>query len=185
MAELILQAIRRFTYVTAHYPTLPSLYLCHRSFSNPSVASPTSQLILQPFFRFSYVTEFSLTEPGEPPVIQPSICLDDWGKPRKKTQSGWSAPGFEPGTSRMRVSCVTMEPPRSVSVIFFRRIMHKISPVVNLAERHETLLANKWLAVCNSQLLLIFKKAVPIHLLIIHCFISLQYSENINDCIIL
>ena len=29
-------------------------------------------------------------------------------------QSGWSAPGFEPGTSRMRVSCVTTEPPRSV-----------------------------------------------------------------------
>ena len=33
--------------------------------------------------------------------IQPSICLDDWGKPRKKPQSGWSAPGFEPGTSRI------------------------------------------------------------------------------------
>ena len=32
----------------------------------------------------------------------------------KKPQSGWSAPGFEPGTSRMRVSCVTTEPPRSV-----------------------------------------------------------------------
>ena len=46
---LILQAYRRFTYVTAHSPTLPSLYLRHSSFSNPSVASPTSQLILQPF----------------------------------------------------------------------------------------------------------------------------------------
>ena len=45
--------------------------------------------------------------------IQTSICLDDRGKPRKP-QSGWSAPGFESGTSRMRVSCVTMEPPRSV-----------------------------------------------------------------------
>ena len=32
-----------FTYVTAHSPTLPSLYLCHSSFSNPSFASPTSQ----------------------------------------------------------------------------------------------------------------------------------------------
>ena len=32
----------------------------------------------------------------------------------KKPQSGWSAPGFEPGTSRMRVSSVTTEPPRSV-----------------------------------------------------------------------
>ena len=38
------------------------------SFSNPSVASPTSQLILQPFFRFSYVTSSSLNSPGEPPM---------------------------------------------------------------------------------------------------------------------
>ena len=53
---LILQAYRHFTYVTAYSPTLPSLYLRHSSFSNPSVASSTSQLILQPFFRFSYVT---------------------------------------------------------------------------------------------------------------------------------
>ena len=45
---------RHFTYVTAHTPTLPPLYLRHSSFSNPSVALPTSQLILQPFFRFSY-----------------------------------------------------------------------------------------------------------------------------------
>ena len=65
---LILQAFHHFTYVTAHSPTLPSLYLHHNSFSNPSVASPTSQIILQPFFRFSYVTGFSLTSPGEPPM---------------------------------------------------------------------------------------------------------------------
>ena len=31
-----------------------------------------------------------------------------------KPQPGWPATGFEPGTSRMQVSCVTMEPPRSV-----------------------------------------------------------------------
>ena len=37
-------------------------------------------------------------------------------KTTKKPQSGWSAPGFEPGTSRMRVSCVTTEPPRSVFI---------------------------------------------------------------------
>ena len=47
---------------------ITSLYLHHRSFCSPSVASPTSQLILQPFFRFSYVTGFSLTSPGEPPM---------------------------------------------------------------------------------------------------------------------
>ena len=82
---LILQAFRHFTYVTAHSdspsfpslrlltahsPTLPSLYPRHNSFSNPSVASRTSQLILQPFFRFFYVTGFSLTSPGEPPMLQ-------------------------------------------------------------------------------------------------------------------
>ena len=37
--------------------------------SNLSVASPTSQLILQPFFRFSYVTGSSLMSPGEPPMF--------------------------------------------------------------------------------------------------------------------
>ena len=58
--ELILQASRRFTYVTAHSPTLLSLYLRHSSFTNPSVALPTSQLILQPFFRLSYVRGFHL-----------------------------------------------------------------------------------------------------------------------------
>ena len=36
-----------FTYVTAHSPTLLSLHLRHSSFSNPSSASLTSQLILK------------------------------------------------------------------------------------------------------------------------------------------
>ena len=65
----ILQAFHHFTYVTAHSPTVPLLYLCHNSFSNPSVASPTSQLILQPFFCFSYITGSSLTSPGEVPMV--------------------------------------------------------------------------------------------------------------------
>ena len=72
----------------AHSPTFPSLHLCHNSFSNPSVALPTSQLIpqpfrcftyvnliLKPFFRFSYVTGSSLTSPGEPPMIASTSCL--------------------------------------------------------------------------------------------------------------
>ena len=71
---LILQAFRRLTYVTVHSPTFPTLYLCHSSFSNPSVASRTSQLILQLFFRFSYVTGSSLMSPGEPPTLK-SRCL--------------------------------------------------------------------------------------------------------------
>ena len=60
IAELILQTFRHFIYVTAHSPTFLSLYLRHSSFSNPYVASPTSQFILQLFFRFSYVTGSSL-----------------------------------------------------------------------------------------------------------------------------
>ena len=68
---LILQPFHHFTYVTTHSPILPSLYLRHSSFSNPSVASPTSEFILQPFFRFSYVTSSSLNSPDEPPMILP------------------------------------------------------------------------------------------------------------------
>ena len=45
----------------AHSPTFPSLHLRHSSFSNPSVALPTSQLILQPFRYFTYVTDHSPT----------------------------------------------------------------------------------------------------------------------------
>ena len=56
------------THSRAHSPTFPSLHLRNSSFSNPSVALPTSQLILQSLFRFSYVTGSSLTLPGEPPM---------------------------------------------------------------------------------------------------------------------
>ena len=85
---------RHFTYVTdtsslssARSPTFPSLhlhhnssilpllYLCHISFSNPSVASCRSQFILQPFFRFSYVTSSSLNSPGEPPMQVNKNCI--------------------------------------------------------------------------------------------------------------
>ena len=39
------QPFRRFTYITAHSPTLPLLHLCHSSLSNPSFASPVSQAL--------------------------------------------------------------------------------------------------------------------------------------------
>ena len=104
--ELILKPFRRFTYVTAHSPTLALLHLhqssssnlslasrmlqalhlrhlasrpwCKKgwgtrgpvsdiyelsSFSNLFVTSPTSQLILQPFRRFTYATAHSPTRP--------------------------------------------------------------------------------------------------------------------------
>ena len=72
MSKLILQPFRRFTYVTAHSPTFPSLHhvtahsptfpslhIRHSSFSIPSVALTTSQLILEPFRHFTYVTAHS------------------------------------------------------------------------------------------------------------------------------
>ena len=64
----ILIPFPHFTFVKTHSQTLPSLYLRHRSFFNSSVAPPTSQFILQPFFRFSCVTSSSLISPGEPPM---------------------------------------------------------------------------------------------------------------------
>ena len=42
-------------------PRFPSLHLLHSSFSNPSLALPTSQLILQPFRCFTYITAHSAT----------------------------------------------------------------------------------------------------------------------------
>ena len=42
--------------VKAHSPTLPLLHLRHSPFPSPPVASPTSQLLLQPFRCFTYVT---------------------------------------------------------------------------------------------------------------------------------
>ena len=42
---LIKRPFHRFTYVTVHYPILPSFHLRHSSFYNPSVASTTSQAL--------------------------------------------------------------------------------------------------------------------------------------------
>ena len=54
----------RFTYITTHFPTLLLLYVHHSSFSNPSVTSPMSLLILQPFGHFTYITGHSPTLPS-------------------------------------------------------------------------------------------------------------------------
>ena len=46
---------------SAHSPNFPSLQLRHSSLSNPSIALPTSQFILEPFRCFIYVTAHSPT----------------------------------------------------------------------------------------------------------------------------
>ena len=51
----------RYSHSRAHSPAFPSLHLRHNSFSNPSVALPTSQLIFQPLRCFTYVTVHSPT----------------------------------------------------------------------------------------------------------------------------
>ena len=69
--QLILQPFRHFIYVTAHSPTILSLYLRHNSFSNPSFACPTSQALhliqlcfTSSLLHFTYVTTHSPTLPS-------------------------------------------------------------------------------------------------------------------------
>ena len=50
--------------------------------------------------------------------ITNSLLIFRLRKPLKH-QPGWPATGFEPGTSRMRVSCVTTEPLRSVNILYY------------------------------------------------------------------
>ena len=114
-AELILRSFHHFTYVTAHSPTLPSLYLRHSAFSNPSVASPTSQLILKPFFRFSYITGSSLTSSGEPPMLLLPLCLSHvWRRyyPRSGVSflDTWSGfpPSAAPALLHSKFCCLLM-----------------------------------------------------------------------------
>ena len=52
-----------YSHSRGHSPNFPSLHLRHNLFSNTSVALPTSQLILQPLRRFTYVTAHSPTLP--------------------------------------------------------------------------------------------------------------------------
>ena len=67
-APLILQASLCFTCVTAHSATLPLLYLRHSSFSNPSVALPTSTAHSPTLLSLLLRQRFSLTSSGEPPM---------------------------------------------------------------------------------------------------------------------
>ena len=55
-----------------HSSTLTSLHLRHSSFSNPSAALPTSQLILQPFRCFTYIIG---TSPTSQLILQPYCCF--------------------------------------------------------------------------------------------------------------
>ena len=87
MSQLIIQPFPRFTYITAHSPTLPLLHLRHSSFSNPSFASPTSQVHLihmtsahSPTFpslhlRLNSFYNPSLALPTSQHILQPFRCF--------------------------------------------------------------------------------------------------------------
>ena len=77
------------------------------SFSNPSVASPTSQLIIQPFHRFTYVTAHSPTLPllhlrhssfSNPYVASPTsqLILQSFFRFSYLTGSSFTSPGEPP-----------------------------------------------------------------------------------------
>ena len=67
------------SYSRALSPNFPSLHLRHNSFSNPSVSLPTSQLILQSFLCFTYVTAHKYNpfvgSPMSQLILQPFCCF--------------------------------------------------------------------------------------------------------------
>ena len=92
---------------SAHFPTFLSLHPRYNSFSNPSVALPTSQLILQSFRRFTYVTTHSPTLPSlylrhssfsNPSVASPTsqFILQPFFRFSYLTSSSLNSPGEPP-----------------------------------------------------------------------------------------
>ena len=90
---------------SAHSPIFLSLHLHHSSFSNPSTAlptsqlilnpsivSPTSQFILQPFFRFSYVTSSSLNWAHSPTLPSLHLCNSSFYNPSVASPSSQLTP---------------------------------------------------------------------------------------------
>ena len=101
------------TMSSAHSPTFLSLHLRHSSFSNPSIALPMSQLILQPFCRFTYITTHSPTLPSlylhhssfsNPSVVSPTsqFIFQPFFRFSNVTSSSLNAPGDLPMTKAIR-----------------------------------------------------------------------------------
>ena len=60
---------------SSHSPSFQSLHLRHSSFSNPSIVLPMSQIILQPFHCFTYVTAHS------PTLLLLHLCHSSFSNP--------------------------------------------------------------------------------------------------------
>ena len=150
MSLLILQPIRRFTYVTAFSNPSVSLpksqitlqpFRCFTyvtAFSNPSVALPTSQLILQPFRCFTYVTAFSNPSVASPTskVIPPTL-LSLLVRHRLFTYITWrSAHGHTYGLQRNTISlapCAVLNLSALLTVILLGRVLF---PLIHLHPQH-------------------------------------------------
>ena len=78
------------------FPTLTSIQLRHSSFSNPSAALPTLQLILQPFRCFTYIIG---TTPTSQVILQPFRCFT------YVTGTSRTSPGQPPMHRGMKTVC--------------------------------------------------------------------------------
>ena len=109
----------------AHSPIFPSLYLHHSSFSNFSITSPMSQLILKPFHCFTYVTAHSPTLPSisqrhssfsNPSVTSPTsqLILQPFFRFSYFTGFSLTSPGEPPiGETRCQlIACSSRKAPR-------------------------------------------------------------------------
>ena len=158
-ALLKLQLFRHFTYVTTHSPTIPSLSLRHSSFSNHSVASPTSQFIfepfLQPFFRFSYVTTIahSPTFPSPHLVTVHSPTLSSAHSPTFPSfhlrHSSFSNPSITSPTSQLilqpfcHFTYITAHSPTHLSLFLRHRLFTYVTMDENLNDAVMTWLNNQ------------------------------------------
>ena len=124
-----------------HSPSFSSLHLRHNSFSNPPLALPTSQLILQPFRCFTYVTAHSPTLPSlylrhssfsSPSVSSPKLqfILEPFFRFSYVTGFSLTSPGEPPmiyiakALGRGRVTSPTLGRlyPRSLWYSLYRRL---------------------------------------------------------------
>ena len=113
---------------SAHSPTFPSLHLRHSSFSNTLVALPTSQLILQFFRCFTYITVHS------PTLLFLHLC-----------HSSFSNPSFASSTHKLHSFS-------NLSINFTYVTAH--SPTLPSLHLHHSSFSNPSVASPTSQLIL-------------------------------
>ena len=104
---------RAHSHSRAHSPSFPSLHLHHTSFSKLSVISPTPQLILQPFRRFTYATAHSPTPSFASPTSQ--LCSSPTFSSLDLRHSSFSNPSVASPTSQLIPQTLLLLPLRHSS----------------------------------------------------------------------